>query len=479
MDILSKPFILIYHLVNRIFTLPKKLFGKTEDVLLEIQDQSNLHKEQQEEIVQKTEAEEIDENFKGIKKETPSNKKVEPVFSFRYTIINAQGKKEQGTFEAETIENAKEFLISEGYQVIDIKPRQKFDIDLFANSKIKVADLSFCLTQLATYLKAGIPLVDSVRILAKQTSKPALKKAFEKLVYDLLKGESLSVAMEKQETKFPKLLVNMVKTAEMTGDLASILEDMADYYTSMNKTRKQMVSALTYPAVILCLAVAVLIFMLIYIVPQFVAMFESQDANLPWITVFVMSASDFIKNNVIWIILIAGVVIGVFIYLYKNVKSFRKAIQVFVMHVPVFGKIIIYNEVTNFTKTFASLLNHGVFITDSMEILSKITNNEVYRGIINKTLRNLGKGDSISVAFKGEWAFPVVAYEMILTGESTGQLGLMMEKVAEHFQTLHKTIIDQLKSLIEPVMIAFLAVIVGVILLSIVVPMFDIYSKIQ
>lgn len=471
------PFILIYHVVHSIFMLPKKIFGKTEDAIIGLQDQTFLNKEMKENIVSSIEEEEED-NFKGLKKQTLQRRQ-EPLFSFRYTIINALGKKEKGTFEAESLENAREFLVNEGYNVVDIKPREKYDIDLFAGGKINVADLSFSLTQLATYLRAGIPLIDSVRILAKQSSKPELKKAFEKLVYDLLKGESLSVAMEHQDKKFPKLLVNMVKTAEMTGDLASILEDMAEYYTSMNKTRKQMISALTYPTVILILAICVLIFMLIYIVPSFVNMFESQDATLPWITLFVMSASDFVKNNIIWIILAVVILVSVFIYLFKNVKAFRKTIQTIIMKTPVFGQIVIYNEVANFTKTFASLLNHGVFITDSMDILSKITTNEVYKEIINKTIRNLGKGESISAAFYGEWAFPVVAYEMILTGESTGQLGLMMEKVAEHFQVLHKTIIDQLKSLIEPIMIAILAVIVGVILLSIVVPMFDIYGKIQ
>ena len=477
MDQLMRPFILIYHVVHSIFMLPKKIFGKTEDALIGLQDQTDLNRELKDSVVEEAK-EEVDDNFKGLKKEVVQRKQ-EPLFSFRYTVINAMGKKEQGTFEAESIENAREFLVNEGYNVVDIKPRQKLDIDLFANGKIKVADLSFCLTQLATYLKAGIPLIDSVRILAKQSSKPELKKAFEKLVYDLLKGESLSVAMEHQDKKFPKLLVNMVKTAEMTGDLASILDDMAEYYTSMNKTRKQMISALTYPTVILILALCVLVFMLMYIVPSFVNMFESQDATLPWITVFVMSTSDFVRYNIWWILLGLTILVGVFVYLFKNVKSFRKTVQTIVMRMPVFGKIVIYNEVTNFTKTFASLLNHGVFITDSMDILSKITNNEVYKGIINKTIRNLGKGESISTAFNGEWAFPIVAYEMILTGESTGQLGLMMEKVAEHFQTLHKTIIDQLKSLIEPMMIAILAVIVGIILLSIVVPMFDIYGKIQ
>ena len=149
------------------------------------------------------------------------------------------------------------------------------------------------------------------------------------------------------------------------------------------------------------------------------------------------------------------------------------------MKLPVIGNIIIYNEVATFTKTFASLLNHGVFITDSMEVLSKITNNEVYKRIINKTINNLGKGESISASFKGEWAFPVIAYEMLVTGENTGQLGIMMEKVADHFQNLHKNLVTQLKSLIEPIMIIILAIIVGVILISIIYPMFDIYGKIQ
>ena len=169
----------------------------------------------------------------------------------------------------------------------------------------------------------------------------------------------------------------------------------------------------------------------------------------------------------------------VFYELFTRVQKFREAVQVILMHLPVFKDIIIYNEVANFTKTFASLLNHGVFITDSMEILSKITNNEIYKRIIRKTLENLGKGDSISTAFKGEWAVPVVAYEMIVTGETTGQLGQMMEKVATHFQSLHKNVINQMKSLIEPIMIVFLAVIVGIILVSIIQPMFSIYSQVK
>ena len=271
----------------------------------------------------------------------------------------------------------------------------------------------------------------------------------------------------------------MVKTSEMTGDLPSILDDMAEYYTSMDQTRKQMKSAMTYPVVVLCIAIAVLIFMLTYLVPQFSSLFEANGATMPALTLAVIGLSDFIKNQWVLLLIIIACLSFILYELYTKVQKFRQTVQIGLMHLPVVKNIIIYNEIANFTKTFASLLNHGVFITDSMEILSKITNNEVYKRIINKTLENLGKGDSISSAFKGEWAIPIVAYEMIVTGESTGQLGQMMEKVAAHFQMLHKNVIDQMKSLVEPILICLLAAVVGVILLSIIQPMFSIYNQIK
>lgn len=400
------------------------------------------------------------------------------IFSYRYTVINGIGKKETGTFDAESENDVRNFMLSLNYQVLEVKPRSKLDVDI-SGAKFNASDLSFSLTQLSTYLKAGIALADAVKILAKQSKKPNIRKSFYELVYQLLKGESLSEAMEMQSKTYPKLLINMVKTAEMTGDLPSILDDMAEYYTSIDQTKKQMKSAMTYPVVVLLIAFGVLIFMLTYLVPQFSSLFESNGATLPALTLAVMAVSEFIQNN--WIILIVVLLafIVIFYIMYTRVKKFREAIQILLMHLPVFKDIIIYNEIANFTKTFASLLNHGVFITDSMEILSKITNNEVYIRIINKTLENLGKGDSISSAFKGEWAIPVVAYEMIVTGETTGQLGQMMEKVASHFQSLHKNVIDQMKSLVEPLLICFLAVVVGIILLSIIQPMFSIYSQIK
>ena len=254
MEYVLMPFITIYHIVSAILSVPTKLFSKAEDKVLEKADQHQLSKEQQE--LQQLNGEApgqpmLDENGNPISGEvalpdtpdalTDKSKRVKrPVKPYRYTIINDLGKKENGTFDAESENDVRNFLLAQGYKILEIKERSKMDIDLNFGGSMKAADLSFSLTQLSTYIKSGIPLVDSVRILAKQTNQPNLKKSFNQLVYELLRGESFSNAMLSQGTTYPKLLVKMVKTAEMTGDLPTILDDMSDYYTSMELTRKQM-----------------------------------------------------------------------------------------------------------------------------------------------------------------------------------------------------------------------------------------------
>ena len=484
MEIIAMPFIFIYHIVHYILLSPKRILNYAYSGILSVIDKlsrGKVTKRKEEKAKEDSAILEVEKMMNESKINSKEKLVIdkEPLISFRYKVKGSSGKIINGTFEGPSADEVKIFLQNEGYEVLEVAPRKFYDIDINIGGKFTAADLSFSLTQLSTYLKAGIALIDSVRILEKQSEKPEQRKVYQKVVYELLKGQDLSAAMEKQGDKFPPLLVNMIKTAELTGDLTSVLDDMADYYTSKEETRKAMVSAMTYPVIVLCIAIGVIIFILISIVPQFVEMYEDNDAEIPAITTFVMNVRDFIVNYYALIIVGVVVFVGLFVYLYKKNKTFRKNVQLVLMHIPVFSQIIIYNEVYNFTKTFASLLNHGVFITDSMEVLAKITNNEIYKEIIARTIINLNKGVNISESFKGQWAFPVAAYEMIVTGEKTGQLGLMMEKVANYYQVLHKTLVKQMQSFIEPLMIAFLALIVGTILLSIVVPMFDIYGKIQ
>lgn len=404
---------------------------------------------------------------------------------YEYIAKDFSGKTVKGYFDAYSKVEVHSFLLSEGYEVYSIRTSKL--IQLFHGSsgkssavKVKNKDLIFMLTQLSTYIKAGIPLVDSLKILTKQYKNKGYKKVFTALIYDLSTGDAFSTALDKQGEAFPRLLINMVKASELTGELPEALDDMANYYTEVEATRKQMISALTYPAIVFFLAIGVLTFILLYVVPKFVAIYKTmENSEIPGFTRMIIDISDFLKSNYFWIILVVVILLLIIRYLYKNVKVIRIGMQWTAMHIPGFNNIIIYNEVTMFTKTFASLLRHNVFITDSMEILNKITNNEIYKSLILDTITNLARGEKISLAFQDHWAFPIPAYEMIVTGEKTGQLAEMMQKVSDYYQDLHRNAVTRLKALVEPILIVFLTFVVGVILLAVIVPMFNMYQQIQ
>lgn len=400
---------------------------------------------------------------------------------YKYVAKNGEtGKVETGMFAAFSKLDVHSFLLAEGYEVYEITPQKNISktFALF-NAKFTASELDFFLTQLSTFLKSGITLVESIKILSKQCKKKGQQNIYKSLIYELTMGENFSEALQKQGNIFPRLLINMIKTSELTGDLPQTLDDMADYYREIEKTRKQMMSALTYPLVVLVFAIAVLVYIMVLVVPQFVDIYGSLGTTLPPITIAILNVSNFLKKNLLMLGIGLLVFIIIFVILFKTIKVFKTVVQTILMNIPIIGKIIIYNEITMFTKTFASLLNHNVYITDCMEVLSKITNNEVYKMLIFDTITNLARGEAISNSFKNHWAFPVIAYEMILTGEKTGQLGPMMDKVANYYQEQHKNAVNQIKAFIEPVMIIILAVIVGVVLLSVVLPMFDMYQQIS
>lgn len=410
--------------------------------------------------------------------------KSETKILYEYIAKDADGKVIKGYFDAYSKVEVHSFLLSEGMTVYQIRTNKWITFlhkgDATTKTKIKNKDLIFFLTQLSTYLKAGITLVESLKILSRQYKNKKYQKIFRTIVYDLTMGDNFSEALEKEGEAFPRLLINMIKTSEMTGELPEVLDDMAAHYSKIDKTRKDMINALLYPAMVFVVATGVIIFIMLFVIPQFVEIYESMDASaIPDFTMFIMNLSDFLKKNIIWLLIGLVIFIIAFIQVYKHVRTFKTAVQWFGMHTPVFGNVIIYNEVTMFTKTLSSLLKHNVPIADSMDILNKMTNNEIYKMLILNTITNIYKGDKISDAFKGQWSFPVPAYEMIVTGERTGELPEMMEKVASYYQNLQESSVARIKTFIEPILIIFLTAIVGAIVLAIVIPMFNMYSAIQ
>ena len=397
---------------------------------------------------------------------------------FKYRVENNRGKRFYGYLDAYNQAEVVSYLQNEGYKIIKIEPQNSVLSMKIGGGKLSYSELAFMLTQLSTYLKAGIPLIEAIRILEKQSVKAEKKRIYSNIIYELSKGESFSNALQSQGNVFPPLLINMIRTSELTGDLTEILDDMQSYYDSIDRTRKQAISAMIYPSILFVFAICVLVFILAYVIPSFVTLFEQNNAEIPTITKVVLAISGFLTNYKFWIIGALLVLTLAVILLYKYIKGFRKTLQTLIMKLPGFGNIIIYREVTMFTKTFASLLHHNVFITESMTILRSVSNNEVFKDIIDESLEYLAKGARISDAFEGKWAFPIVAYEMLVTGENTGRLPMMMSYVADYYEDLHANTVKRINTFIEPLMIIFIAVIVGIVVVSVVVPMFSFYGTI-
>ena len=402
---------------------------------------------------------------------------------YYYYGTDRNGKKVKGMMSATNKMTLHNFLANEGIDVYQVKKAgfanfmKKIGFD--QEREMSTKDLIFWLTQVCTYLKAGLTLNDTIHIMMEQAHRDKKKKRlYEAISYELTLGESFSTALENQGKVFPPLLINMIRSAEATGEIIRTLDDMASYYTEIDKTRKEMISAVIYPVILLIFAIAILTFIMVYVIPEFIRIYDQAGITVSGFTLTIINISRYITANLDVILLVALIVILSLLFLYKKSRGVRRAIQSFGMHIPFFGKIIIYHELTLFTKTFASLLRNSVYITSSMEILSNITNNEVYKDIMYETISNIARGEKISKSFYHKWCVPDVAYYMIVTGEATGELSLMMDKVANYFNDLHKARVTNLKSFLEPVMIVVLALIVGIVILAVVIPMFSLYGQI-
>ena len=402
---------------------------------------------------------------------------------YKYLARTPDGRLVNGTFPAFSRIDVYSYLTDEKMIVYEIETNKTTNF-LHAESsvfktKMSHKDLIFWLTQLSTYIKSGIPLTDGVRVLAQQDKRSKYKTLYKSLIYELTTGQTFSEALARQGGAFPALLVNMIKSAEMTGSIEKTLDEMSDYYQEQEDTKKAVIGAVAYPAVVTVFAVGIVAFMLVYIVPKFVEVYESMNAEINAITQFCLDLSAFLQNNYLYIIGFVLISIFGFIFAYKKIKAFKTAVQRILMHLPVIGKLMIAKEMNLFARTFASLQKNNVLLTDSIDILAKITENEIFRDLMLRTVNNLIKGNKMSDTFTTHWAIPDIAKFMITTGESTGELAQMLDKVADYYQKEERSTVASIKTFIEPVMIIGLAVMVGFILVAILIPMFDIYSTVS
>lgn len=397
---------------------------------------------------------------------------------FEYQVKTSGGKQLRGKLSAVDKASAMEELRKRGLTVFSLVETKQtiLSMDIYIGNPVKPIHFIIYCRQFATLIRAGVSIVDATRILAEQTDSKPLRKALIDVNSSLLRGISFSQSVQDHKKIFPSLFVSMIRAGEESGDLEGTLDRLALYYEKQHSTTEKIKSALTYPVTVGVMAVAAVVYLLWAIVPQFVSMFESMNAELPAITKIVLALSESIQGQ--WYIWMLAVLIIVVAYqVFKRTERGAYWLDYAKLKLPVFGKLNQKGSIAQFTRTFASLYASSVPVLQSLSIVEEVAGNKVIGQYIRSAGDSLRQGKPLSEPLKKAWVFPPLVTQMIAIGEETGALDQMLSKVADFYEMDVENTVDRLKSLLEPLLIAFLAGVVGVIVAAIMLPMFSMYGN--
>ncbi|OEF98060.1 type II secretion system protein F [Vulcanibacillus modesticaldus] len=398
---------------------------------------------------------------------------------YQYLAVNQNGKREKGTIEGNSKEEVIKLLRNKGLYTLEIKEEKQSILkkEIEIGKVVKIEELVVFTRQLTTLIRAGVTIIDAIYILSEQTENKRLKKILKQIDSGLRNGETFSSLLAVHKKVFPTMFVNMVKAGEVAGNLDETLDGVATYLEKESNTRKKVKSALTYPIVITIFATFVTVFLMVSVVPTFVQMYADFGAELPLPTRIVIGVSQFIQNR--WYLLLGFGILIVITYnlLDRNIKT-KYYLDYFKLKMPVFGKLLQKAAIARFSRTLSSLLVSAVPILQALTMVSQVVNNEAIAKPIRESMDSLRQGKSLHEPLKNYSVFPPLLIHMMAIGEETGSLEEMLNKVADFYESDVEAMTDQLKALLEPMMIILLTVIIGTIIMAVLTPMFGIYNMI-
>ena len=397
---------------------------------------------------------------------------------FRYSGRTKTGAQKKGTIDAPNKKVAIEKLRTQGINARDIQESSSIlHKDIAFGTKVKHQDFVIYCRQYATLIRAGISVVEATRILGEQTKSKPLKRALMQVEEDIRSGTAFSDAAGKHPKVFPILFVNMMRAGEATGSIDDTLDRLAGTIEKQYKIKKKIQSALTYPAILAVLTLGIGVFLMIFIVPTFMDAFKDMDLEMPLLTVIVVDISDWLIE--FWYIVILALVLSIvgFNFFYKNNKDFHYTVNVALLRMPVFGQLLQKDAIARMTRTLSTLFSSSVPILQALTIAGKIAGNPVIGRVVLEARDNLEKGGTLSDPLEKSWLFPPLVTQMTAIGEKTGSLDYMLGKIADFYEDEVDRSVDTLKSLVEPLMILVLALVVGVIVAAIFIPMFELYEN--
>lgn len=401
---------------------------------------------------------------------------------YNYVAKNRQGKEIKAQVVTDDFSQVAGQLRQQGYYVVSIEKKEESKLDLknlsiskFIHKRVKISDLAIFSRQFAVLIDAGIPLVDALEIVRDQTDHPTLNRVLAEVQEDVETGSTLSEAMLKHPGVFPALYCQMVRTGETGGMLDRVLNDMAEHYLHQNKLNEQIKSALYYPITFLVLAIVACSILVTVVIPSFVSIFSGLGAELPLTTRMLIGISEFLQKY--WWFLLGGIILFiVIIYSYTRTPSGRYRFDRIRLKLPIMGDIFRKIAVSRFARTYSFLIGSGVNVLNALKIIEDVVGNRVIANALILAERKVKEGGNLSQPLEESNQFPRMVTRMLKVGEETGDVDVMLSQIADFYDQEVKRKIEGAISLIEPILIIIMAVIVGFIAVSVILPIFNMYT---
>ena len=397
--------------------------------------------------------------------------------AFSYTAIDKVGRNRKGSLEAETKEKVRELLKLDGLMAMTINEQSLMtrDLNIDIGGKPKARDMSIFCRQFVSIVGAGVTIIDAMEMLSDQTENKLLKKAILDAKIAVEKGESLADAMRQNRKIFSDMFVTMVEAGEASGSLETSFIRMAEQFEKEARLKALVKKASIYPAVVVVVAVVVVIAMLTFVVPTFQQMFADLGTELPGITKAVVAMSQFMQSY--WyLVLLAIVLIVVLIRYFQTTDAGKRFFGKIVMKLPLFGKLTVKTASSRLARTLSTLLSAGLPLIEALEITAKTMSNIYFKDAVQQAKEDVTMGTTLSEPLYRGRLFPALVCHMLKIGEESGNVEAMLDKLADYYDEEVEITTQSLMAVLEPAIIIFLAVVIGTIIISIIMPMAQMYT---
>lgn len=398
---------------------------------------------------------------------------------FKYRAMNEAGERIEGTYEAASKDLVMDMISTNNYYPLKIEElNEGTKIDFSSMVRVKTKDIAIFCRQFYTMLDAGLSINSALHIMAEQITNKKLRSALVKVEEEVRKGATLSEAMKEQKQIFPELLVNMVETGEVSGNLDSIMLRMSNHYEKENKINNKIKNAMIYPIVLAIVAIAVITIILVFVMPIFVEMFTSSGVQLPTSTKILLGLSSGLRNNYILVLLSLTAIIFLIRYYLKtdNGELFINKVK---LSFPIIKGLNEKIVVSRFTRTLATMLASGIPLVQGLQVVSSVVGNKIVQEALEKAREKVMMGEGLADPIKETRLFPPMLSSMIKIGEESGALDDILNKTADFYDEELDAAITAFTAILEPIMIVIMAVLVGFLMISILQPMFGMYNTVQ